>query len=73
LTTVVVPEGVDSKAVCVFVLEKYHMEIGNGLGELLGKVWRVGLMGYNSRKEVALLVVSALKDALEQQGWKASA
>jgi alanine-glyoxylate transaminase/serine-glyoxylate transaminase/serine-pyruvate transaminase len=40
LTTVVVPEGVDSKAVCVFVLEKYHMEIGNGLGELLGKVWR---------------------------------
>jgi len=73
LTTVLVPEGVDSKKVCVFVLEKYHMEIGNGLGELLGKVWRIGLMGYNSRKEVALLVVSALKDALEDQGWKAAA
>jgi len=69
LTTIAVPEGIDSKAVCTFVLEKYNMEIGNGLGELLGKAWRIGLMGYNSRKEVALLVISAMKDALEQQGY----
>lgn len=69
LTTIAVPEGIDSKAVCTYILEKYNMEIGNGLGELLGKVWRIGLMGYNSRQEVALLVVAALKDALEQQGF----
>eukprot|EP00667_Euglena_gracilis_P006802 EG_transcript_6865 len=69
LTTIIVPEGVDSKAVCSYILQNYNMEIGNGLGELLGKVWRIGLMGFNSRKEVALLVISALKDALEQQGY----
>ena len=26
-------------------------EIGNGLGELSGKVWRIGLMGFNSSEE----------------------
>jgi len=52
------------------VLKTYNLEIGNGLGELLGKVWRIGLMGYNSRKEVAMSIVTALKDALFQQGFE---
>lgn len=70
LTTVKVPEGIDSKAVCKFVLDKYEVEIGNGLGDLAGKVWRVGLMGFNSRKEVALTLLAVFKDALAQQGFK---
>lgn len=69
LTTIEVPAGIDSKKVCGYLLEKYNLEIGNGLGELMGKVWRIGLMGYNSRKDVALTVVAALKDALEAQGY----
>jgi len=68
LTTVKVPEGVDSKKLTKLLLEKYQMEIGNGLGDLAGKVWRIGLMGYNSRFDVAMTVVAALKDGLEQQG-----
>lgn len=69
LTTVKIPEGIDGKAVTTFLLNEYNIEIGNGLGQLAGKVWRIGLMGFNSRKENVLLVISALKDALSRQGF----
>lgn len=71
LTTVKVPEGVDPKKVTSHLLDKYEIEIGNGLGDLAGKVWRVGLMGFNSRMEVVCTLLGALKDALAQQGYKA--
>lgn len=71
LTTVKVPDGVDPKAVTKHLVDKYEIEIGNGLGDLAGKVWRVGLMGYNSRMEVVCTLLGALKDALAQQGFKA--
>lgn len=64
LTTVTVPEGVDAKAVTTYLLETYNLEIGNGLGQLGGKVWRVGLMGFNSRAENVSLFLNALRDAL---------
>ena len=32
-------------------LNKHGVEIGNGLGDLAGQVWRVGLMGTNSKPE----------------------
>ena len=40
------------------------LEIGAGLGEGAGKVWRIGLMGYASRPENVLLCVSALEAVL---------
>jgi alanine-glyoxylate transaminase / serine-glyoxylate transaminase / serine-pyruvate transaminase len=64
LTTVCIPAGVDGKAVAKQLLTKHNIEIGGGLGELAGKVWRVGLMGYNSRPESVDLLVSALKQVL---------
>jgi alanine-glyoxylate transaminase/serine-glyoxylate transaminase/serine-pyruvate transaminase len=66
LTTVRIPEGVDGKAVSRQLLTEYNIEIGNGLGELAGQVWRVGLMGYNSRPENVLLLLSALKRVLNR-------
>jgi alanine-glyoxylate transaminase/serine-glyoxylate transaminase/serine-pyruvate transaminase len=64
LTTVCVPEGVDAKAISMKLLKEHNLEIGNGLGELAGKVWRVGLMGYNSRKENVDSLLTALKQVL---------
>ncbi len=64
LTTVRVPDGVDPKAVTSQLLNEYNIEIANGLGELGGKVWRVGLMGYNSRKENVSALLGALKAVL---------
>ncbi len=48
LTTVVIPDGVDGKAFSTHLLRKHGVELGGGLGSLAGKVWRIGLMGYNS-------------------------
>jgi alanine-glyoxylate transaminase / serine-glyoxylate transaminase / serine-pyruvate transaminase len=64
LTTVCIPEGVDGKAVAKQLLTEHNIEVGGGLGELAGKVWRVGLMGYNSRKESVDRLIAALKQVI---------
>ncbi len=51
LTTVCIPEGIDGKAFTMHLLNNHGIEIGGGLGDLAGKVWRIGLMGYNSTQE----------------------
>lgn len=65
LTTVKVPEGVDSAAVRRYLLETYDLEIGAGAGEYATSVWRIGLMGHNARPDAVMLVLGALKDALD--------
>ncbi|MEO0539542.1 MAG: alanine--glyoxylate aminotransferase family protein [Cyanobacteria bacterium P01_A01_bin.105] len=64
LTTVRVPDGVDAKAITRRLLSEHNLEIGNGLGELGGKVWRIGLMGYNSQPENVDRVLAALAKVL---------
>jgi alanine-glyoxylate transaminase/serine-glyoxylate transaminase/serine-pyruvate transaminase len=66
LTTVCVPDGVDSGAVARTLLNEYNIEIAGGLGQLAGKVWRVGLMGFNSRAENVTLLLAALEDVLKR-------
>ncbi len=66
LTTVKIPEGVDEAAVRSTLLNRYNIEIAGGLGELKGKVWRVGLMGYSSRQENVLALLAALEMALNE-------
>ncbi|MEH1889698.1 MAG: alanine--glyoxylate aminotransferase family protein [Nostoc sp.] len=64
LTTVRIPTGVDGKAIARQLLNEHNIEIGGGLGELAGKVWRVGLMGFNSRKESVDQLLAALRQVL---------
>jgi alanine-glyoxylate transaminase/serine-glyoxylate transaminase/serine-pyruvate transaminase len=64
LTTVRIPEGVDDLAIRQRLLNDYNIEISGGLGELKGRVWRIGLMGYSSRPENVLLFLSALERLL---------
>ncbi len=64
LTTVRVPEGVDAKAVARTMLLEHNIEIAGGLGQLAGKVWRVGLMGYNSRPDTVDRLLSTLARVL---------
>jgi alanine-glyoxylate transaminase/serine-glyoxylate transaminase/serine-pyruvate transaminase len=51
LNSIRVPEGADEAAVRKKLLTDFNMEIGAGLGPLKGKIWRLGLMGENSRQE----------------------
>lgn len=64
LTTVRVPPGVDEMAVRRRLLEDFNIEIAGGLGELKGKVWRIGLMGHSSRLENVKLLLAALEEIL---------
>jgi alanine-glyoxylate transaminase/serine-glyoxylate transaminase/serine-pyruvate transaminase len=66
LNAVRIPAGFDDKAGRRELLEKHGIEIGGGLGELAGKIWRVGLMGYGARPEVVDQVLGALKSLLKQ-------
>jgi alanine-glyoxylate transaminase / serine-glyoxylate transaminase / serine-pyruvate transaminase len=68
LTTVKVPDGVDSAAVRKVLLERHGLEIGAGAGAFASSVWRIGLMGHNARPDAALLVLAALDDALALAG-----
>ena len=51
LTTVKIPKGIDEEAFRNHLLKEFGIEIGNGLGALSGKIWRIGLMGYNSSEK----------------------
>jgi alanine-glyoxylate transaminase/serine-glyoxylate transaminase/serine-pyruvate transaminase len=64
LTTVRIPDGVDGAAVATQMMKEYNIEIAGGLGDLAGKVWRIGLMGYNARTENVTLLLAALKKIL---------
>jgi alanine-glyoxylate transaminase/serine-glyoxylate transaminase/serine-pyruvate transaminase len=64
LTTVKVPDGVDSRAVRRHLLEVHGIEIGAGAGAHADTVWRIGLMGHNARPDAALLMLAALDDTL---------
>lgn len=64
LNAVYIPEGVDDAAIRSRLLNEYNLEIGAGLGELAGKTWRIGLMGYAAKKENVALCLKALSDVL---------
>ncbi|MBT3189748.1 MAG: aminotransferase class V-fold PLP-dependent enzyme [Anaerolineae bacterium] len=64
LTTAIVPEGVDPHALRAKLLNEYNIEIAGGFGTLADKVWRIGLMGYSSRKENITLLLAALRELI---------
>ena len=64
LTTVRIPANADDLLVRRRLLEDFNIEISGGLGELKGKVWRIGLMGFSSRPELVVLLLAALKKIL---------
>jgi alanine-glyoxylate transaminase/serine-glyoxylate transaminase/serine-pyruvate transaminase len=67
LTTVWVPEGLDAPGeakVRSVLLERYGIEIGGGLGEFAGKVWRIGCMAHTARPRNVTLLLGALAEVL---------
>ncbi|WP_433696572.1 pyridoxal-phosphate-dependent aminotransferase family protein [Nocardiopsis sp. CA-288880] len=66
LTSVRVPEGVDSAKVRMRLLDEYGLEIGAGVGRYAASVWRIGLMGHNARLDRAEVVLAALRRVLDR-------
>ena len=54
----------DGKAFSRHLLDAHGIEVGGGLGALAGKVWRIGLMGYNSTPENVDLLLNLLETEL---------
>ena len=64
LTTVWLPDHVDDAAVRKRLLDRYGIEVGSGVGELRGRVWRVGCMGHTARARNVALLLRALEELL---------
>jgi (S)-ureidoglycine-glyoxylate aminotransferase len=50
------------------MLTDFGIEIGTSFGPLHGKVWRIGTMGYNARRDTVLTTLSALEAVLRRAG-----
>ncbi|KAG2495109.1 hypothetical protein HYH03_006719 [Edaphochlamys debaryana] len=68
VNTIKVPEGVDWAKVVKHAMDEYSLEIAGGLGPTAGKVWRIGIMGFNAKPQNVDLVIDAFRAGLKQQG-----
>lgn len=67
---VFIPEGVDGEAVRGQMLQDFNIEIGTSFGPLHGKIWRIGTMGYNARKDAVLNTLQSLETVLRKHKHK---
>jgi alanine-glyoxylate transaminase/serine-glyoxylate transaminase/serine-pyruvate transaminase len=65
LTTVWIPERIDDAKARASLLDRYGIEIGGGLGEFAGRVWRIGCMGHTARPRNVTLVLGALAEVMD--------
>ncbi|WP_075183495.1 alanine--glyoxylate aminotransferase family protein [Pantoea sp. 1.19] len=67
---VVIPSGIHGDRVRQLMLDDFGIEIGTSFGPLHGKVWRIGTMGYNARKDCVMQTLSALEAVLNHLGFR---
>lgn len=67
---VYIPENVHGEQIRQTLLNDFGIEIGTSFGPLHGKIWRIGTMGYNARKDTVLTTLSALEAVLNRFGFK---
>ncbi len=60
LTAARLHDGFDEAAIRSTLLNQYNVEIVGGFGPLAGQIWRIGLMGYSSRRENVELLLALL-------------
>ena len=71
LNAIRIPDGVEDLKVRKSLLEGFGIEIGAGVGEFAGNVWRVGIMGQSCRRRNVTLFLSALESVLRAEGFSA--
>ncbi|WP_065962326.1 alanine--glyoxylate aminotransferase family protein [Curtobacterium sp. UCD-KPL2560] len=68
VVAVEIPDGVVGDAVRTAMLEDHGIEIGTSFGPLHGRVWRIGTMGFNARKDAVVTTLAALEHTLRRAG-----
>ncbi|SUB31057.1 class V aminotransferase [Yersinia pseudotuberculosis] len=66
---VVIPKGIPGEQVRQLLLNDFGIEIGTSFGPLNGKIWRIGTMGYNARKDCVMQTLVALEAVLNRLGF----
>ena len=66
---VMIPEGIDGERVRARMRTRFEIEIGTAFGPLIGRIWRIGTMGYNCRGHAALITLGALEAVLRAEGF----
>jgi (S)-ureidoglycine-glyoxylate aminotransferase len=69
VTGIWIPDGIDGDKVRAAMLHDFGIEIGTSFGPLHGRIWRIGTMGYNCRKQNVLLCLAALEAVLRRAGF----
>jgi len=69
VTAIHIPAGVDGERVRTRMRTDFEIEIGTAFGPLAGKVWRIGAMGLNARKDAVLITFAALEAVLRREGF----
>ncbi|MGH9625077.1 MAG: pyridoxal-phosphate-dependent aminotransferase family protein [Bryobacteraceae bacterium] len=64
LTTASPPAGVDEAKLRGRLLERFGIEIGGGLGQLAGKIWRIGTMGPLATDENVDFLLEAIRQCM---------
>ena len=64
------PGAVNGERVRSGLLNDFNIEIGTSFGQLQGRIWRIGAMGYNARKDAVLITLAALETVLAAEGFK---
>ena len=70
---VYIPAGIGGDLIRNAMLNDYGIEIGTSFGPLHGKIWRIGTMGYNARKDAVLMTLACLEQCLLRAGHKLAA
>ena len=65
LNAVRLPAGLDDAAARGRILNEFNLEIGAGLGDFAGKVWRIGLMGQSACDANVSLCLAAIERVLD--------
>lgn len=68
LNAVRVPAGVDASRVTGILLQRDGIEIAGGLGDLAGRIFRIGCMGHACREGNVLRLLAALGRVLREDG-----
>lgn len=63
-----IPDGIDGDGGRAAMLDDFGIEIGTSFGPLQGRVWRIGTMGYNARRDAVLTTLAALESVLSRGG-----
>ncbi len=67
LNTMLIPENISDAEARATLRRTFKIEVGAGLGEMAGKLWRIGIMGANVKTEIVDNLLLALDNLTSEE------